>query len=188
MIGKCLVHARRQFFDIRNAFPDECGRVLDAIGAVYQVEAETEKLSDEERLQVHQEKSGPVLARLRTWIDEHIDLRRIEPNGLLGKACAYLQRHWTHLTQFLRVPGMPLDSNPSERALKQAIVHRKNSLFFKTSVGATVGDILHSLIQTCRLNGVNAWAYLMAVRRAGPEAVRTDPTAWLPWRWAASPG
>ena len=63
-------------------------------------------------------------------------------------------KHWQKLTLFLRVPGPPLDNNICERALKMAIRHRKNSLFYKTLRGAAVGDLYMSLIHTCYLSGV----------------------------------
>ena len=78
-------------------------------------------------------------------------------------------RHWLknrdYLTMWLQVPGTPLDNNEAERALKQFILMRKNSLFFKTEHGAAIGDILASLIQTCRLNGINPWNYLVRIIR-----------------------
>jgi transposase len=72
----------------------------------------------------------------------------------------YLQRHWSQLTLFLRRPGALLDNNVCERALKKAILHRKNSLFFRSQRGAQVGDIHMSLIHTCELCGANPFDYL----------------------------
>ena len=66
---------------------------------------------------------------------------------------AYMQKRWDRLTLFLRVAGAPLDNNICERALKKAILHRKNSLFYKTKNGARVGDIFMSLIYTCQFCG-----------------------------------
>jgi transposase len=78
--------------------------------------------------------------------------------------------------------GTPIDNNESERALKQFILMRKNSMFFKTEHGAAVGDVLASLIRTCRLNGVNAWAYLVTVIRNRKDA-RSNPDLYLPWNY-----
>ncbi len=75
----------------------------------------------------------------------------MEPNSGLGKAISYMLRQWPALTLFLREPGAPLDNNLCERALKKAILHRKNSLFYKTLNGAEVGDLYMSLIHTCEL-------------------------------------
>jgi len=69
------------------------------------------------------------------------------------------------LTLFLRVAGAPIDNNLVERALKKAILHRKNSLFYKTRKGAQMGDLFMSLIHTCELNGANAFDYLTELQR-----------------------
>ena len=106
----------------------------------------------------------------------------MEPNSNLGKALQYWLSHWRELTVWLREPGTPLDNNESERALKQFILMRKNSMFFKTEHGASVGDVLASLIRTCRLNGVNAWDYLVTVIRNRKDA-RSNPDRYLPWNY-----
>ena len=77
----------------------------------------------------------------------------------MGGAINYLRKHWDKLTLFLRVARAPLDNNICERALKKAIMHRKNSLFYQTQNGADVGDLYMSLIHTCELNNVNPFDY-----------------------------
>jgi transposase len=84
---------------------------------------------------------------------------------------------------FLTVAGVPLDNNVAERALKRAVLLRKNALFYKNEHGASVGAILQSLIETCRLNGVGAWEYLLTLMRNRSEA-RANPAAYLPWSYA----
>ena len=91
-------------------------------------------------------------------------------------------RHWQALTLFLREPGAPLDNNLVERALKKAILHRKNSLFYKTVNGAEVGDLYMSLIHTCELNDVNPFAYLTDLQRY-PEELAAHPADWMPWNY-----
>ncbi len=87
-------------------------------------------------------------------------------------------------TEFVELiaPGALLDSNIVERALKRAILHRKNSLFYKTENGAEVGDLFMSLIHTCELNGVNPFDYLTELQKHAAELAR-DPTAWMPWNY-----
>jgi transposase len=109
--AKCLAHARRKFIDIDRTFPSECGRMLDAIAKVYQVEAETEGMSAQERLEFHQARSSPVMGELREWIEEEFAERRTEPNSSLGQAFRYMLKHWEGLTRFLTVAGVPLDNN-----------------------------------------------------------------------------
>jgi transposase len=181
-ILKCLVHGRRQFSEIAGNFPVECRRVLEAIAKVYRFEGETEGMSADERLKYHQTQSGPVMNELREWVEQQVDERRVEPNSGLGKAFKYLLKHWEGLTKFLSIRGAPLDNNLVERALKRAVLLRKNILFYKNEHGAAIGDLLLSLIETCRHNGVNAWQYLLAVYSRAEE-VRKNPTLYLPWNY-----
>jgi transposase len=178
----CLAHARRKVFELKDDYPAECAVVLDAVGKVYGYEAETAEMNDERRLAYHQEKSEPVMKELKEWIEAQFSDRQVEPNSNLGKALQYWLRHWKELTVWLREPGTPIDNNESERALKQFILMRKNSMFFKTEHGAAVGDVLASLIRTCRLNGVNAWAYLVTIIRNRKDA-RRNPHLYLPWNY-----
>jgi hypothetical protein len=180
--GYCLVHARRKVWELRDDYPAQCAFVLDAVSKVYGYEAETAGMSDEDRLAYHQSKSGPAMKELKAWIEEQFAQRLVEPNSSLGRALRYWLNHWEKLTLWLREAGAPIDNNEAERTLKQFILMRKNSLFFKTEHGATVGDMLASLIQTCRLNGVNAWGYLVWIIRNKRDA-RRNPHRYLPWNY-----
>ena len=100
----------------------------------------------------------------------------------LGGAISYLLKRWERFTLFLRVPGAPLDNNLCERALKKAIRHRRNSLFYKTRHGAHVGDVFMSLIHTCELCEVNPFDYLTELDRHADRA-GANPRAWLPWNY-----
>jgi len=186
IIAKCLAHARRQFVEIEANFPLECARVLDALEKVYRLDAQTPQMSDTERLAYHQQHSEPVMKELREWINDQFDRREVEPNSSLGKALKYLVNHWEGLTRFLSVAGAPLDNNVAERALKLAVLHRKNALFYKTEHGAAVSDIVMSLIETCRMNGVSAWDYLVWVVSHSIE-VRGRPGDCLPWNYCGEP-
>ena len=100
----------------------------------------------------------------------------MEPNSGLGQAISYLLKHWEKLTLFLRAAGAPIDNNLVERALKKAILHRKNSLFYKTRRGAEMGDPFMSLIHTCELNGVKSVRLsdrVAAARRGTSNAHKT---------------
>ena len=114
-----------------------------------------QKLSDLDRLAFHQAHSQPVMDDLQKWMREQIEQKKVEPNSVLGEAIRYMLKRWQTLTRLLTVPGAPLDNNVAERALKMAILHRKNSLSFKTLHGARIGDVHMSLIHTCELNRVN---------------------------------
>jgi hypothetical protein len=178
--AKCLAHARRKVFELAEIYPSECQVVLEAVGKVYKFEAQTAGMSAMERLAHHQKQSGPVMEELKEWIEEQFREREVEPNSSLGKALQYWRNHWPELTTFLREAGAPLDNNPSEQALKRVVLSRKNSLFYKTEHGASVGDIVQSLIESCRLNRINAWDYLVTIAR-NKAAARRNPQMFLPW-------
>jgi transposase len=184
ILANCLAHGRRQFVDLAHDFPAECQRVLESLGKVYQYEAQAKELnlSLEARLRFHQEHSQKVMDELYEWMGQQLEQKRVEPNSGLGEAIQYMRNHWTALTLFLRKAGAPLDNNICERALKMAILHRKNSLSYKTLNGARLGDLFMSLIHTCRLCGGNPLDYLNAVVRHAKEAGE-HPTRWLPWNY-----
>ena len=119
---------------------------------------------------------------LLSWMNAQFEQRLVEPNSGLGKALNYLIKHWAALTLFLRKAGAPLDNNVCERALKNAILHRKGSMFYKTPNGAAVGDIYMSLIHTCRLCDVNPFDYLQALQRHAQD-VQSNAALWLPWNY-----
>ena|SRR5690242_15037094 len=108
-------------------------------------------------------------------VEVQLEENKAEPNSGLGKAIRYMLNHWEALTLFLREPGAPLDNNVCERALKRAILHRKNSLFYKTLNGAQVGDLYMSLIHTAELNDVNPFEYMTELQRHATVHWRFDP-------------
>lgn len=183
----CLAHGRRKFSDLEAVFPRECQVVLEVIGQVFDhdEQARKEQLFPEARLAYHQAHSRPLMDELKGWLDKQIDDHLVEPNSSLGKAIAYMQRHWETLTRFLSVPGAPMDNNLAERLLKLFIRQRKNSLLYKTPHSAYIASVLSSLIATCIYGGVNAVDYLVALQENRRE-VFADPEAWLPWAYASS--
>lgn len=184
IVANCLAHARRQFVEVHDRFPEECRTVLEALKIVYHNEATArcEGMSAEERLRFHQARSGSTMHNLHDWLKRQFDEKLVEPNSALGGAIKYLLHHWEKLTLFLRQAGAPLDNNICERALKKAILHRKNALFFKTQNGARIGDTYMSLIHTCELNRANPFDYLTQLL-CHSEEVSSRPDRWLPWNY-----
>lgn len=184
ILANCLAHGRRQFVDVVENFPDPCRHVIETLAEVYRNDeiAREQPMSPGERLAFHQAASGPLMDDLHTWLLDQRDQKKAEPNSGLGQAIGYMIKHWQKLTVFLRVAGAPLDNNICERALKKAILHRRNSLFYKTQHGAEVGDLYMSLIATCEANGVNPLAYLTALANHADE-LGANPADWMPWNY-----
>ncbi|MGD9229079.1 MAG: IS66 family transposase, partial [Desulfobacterales bacterium] len=137
LLANCLAHGRRKFVDVAWNFPQECQYVLETFAKVYKNEkiVKTKQMNPEKRLSFHKSKSGPLMDELKKWFKQQIEEKKVEPNSGLGEAIAYMQNHWKPLTLFLRMPNAPLDNNICEQALKKAILHRKNALFYKTEHG-----------------------------------------------------
>lgn len=187
ILGHCLAHARRNFVDVYDRFPQECGYLLETLAVVYRNDAAARErqLSAAARLQFHQEASQPTMQQLHDWLTQQLDEKLTEPNSALGGAIRYMLKHWEKLTLFLRQAGAPLDNNLCERALKKAILHRKNALFYKTQNGARVGDLFMSLIYTCQLNEANPFDYLTELQRH-LDQLAASPEVWMPWNYQAT--
>jgi len=184
IVANCNAHARRRFVDVADSFPDEVRHVLEQLRDVYKNDASARKqeMSAEERLRFHQQHSEPVMKDLKQWLKALLDDKKVEPNSGLGEAIGYMLKHWEKLTLFLRVPGAPLDNNVVEIALKRAIIHRKNSMFYRSENGARVGDMFMTLIYSAELNDADPFDYLVTLLRHADE-VATSPRDWLPWNY-----
>ena len=165
-------------------FPVECRHVLQQLGEVYRNDAQVRAagMTPQDRLRFHQQHSTPIMDALHDWLEAQFAERKVEPNSSLGKAITYLLRHWKALTLFLRQAGVPLDNNLCERALKRAVLHRKNALFYRTLNGAQAGDLFMSLIHTCELCGTNSFDYLTELQRHARE-LSAHPAEWMPWNY-----
>ncbi len=187
ILANCMAHARRRFVDAEINFPQECTYVLETLEKVYENDAITKQqnMTPDQRLQYHQENSASLMDVLEDWLQQQFDDKKVEPNSGLGQAISYMLNHWKELTLFLRVSKAPLDNNLCERALKKAILHRKNSLFYKTEHGAYIGDLFMSLIHTCNLCKVNPFEYLKTLQHHSSELFR-HPDQWMPWNYEES--
>ncbi len=187
ILANCMSHGRRKFVEVVDSFPEECRYVLESLRQVYRHDSivRKEEMSPERRLRFHQDHSAEIMKALHGWINEQLHQKKVEPNSSLGAALAYMLKRWGKLTLFLRKPGAPLDNNICERALKKAILHRKNALFYKTLKGARVGDTFMSLIYTAELSRVNPFDYLTELLKH-PEEVQRSPHEWMPWNYQAA--
>ena len=184
LLANCMAHARRRFVDVTELFPEECRFVIEILKDVYKNDAVTKQrgMSADERLVYHQAESGPLMESLEGWLQKRLSQKKVEPNSTLGEAISYMLNHWESLTLFLKIPGAPLDNNLCEQVLKRAILHRKNSLFYKTQYGAYIGDLFMSLIHSCNLADVNPFDYLTELERHS-DAAQKNPERWLPWNY-----
>lgn len=174
----CLVHARRQFYELPNGYDDLADEVIRLIGKVYYNESWAKELSAEERLKYHQKHSKPYMDELKEFLESRQD--EFEPNNVAGQAIEYMLKRWAELSQFLRVAHAPLDNNITEKALKLVIQTRKSSLFYKTLEGAKFASYVQSALYSAAQNDINPCNYMVALLE-NEAAVIANPKEWLPW-------
>ena len=183
---KCLCnsHGRRGFVNLIDQNPDEVVYALELYqhAWVNDTHCDNNQFSPEQRLAYHREHSLPPMQELLAWCHEQLDTDTVEHNSNLGKAMQYIIRHFEGLTAFCRVVGAPIDNNEIERLIKVIVRHRKNSLFFKTSVGADISDVITSMLAICHENDINAYYYLTSIQR-NQLLVKAAPEKWLPWNY-----
>ena len=180
-VANCASHARREFYDLSFIHPEVVLRVIGWFSKIFYHDKKAPE-DPEERLKWHQQKSAPIMEEMKTYCNQLIENKEVEPNSSLGKAIGYLNNQWDGLTLFLRKPGVPLTNNATERLLKVFVLNRKNAYFYKTESGAKIGDTIMSVIETCILNEVNPWDYLLAIQKHEAE-VKKNPEDWLPWKY-----
>jgi hypothetical protein len=179
---KCLYHAKAKFDQLIESYPKECKYFLDQISSIYAIDQQAESLSAEARLNLHKQHSQKHINNIYAKIDELFDTRVIEPNNRLGQAMRYWQNHKDGLTMFLRVEGMSLDNNVSERNLKSMILQRKNSMFFSTEKSAGILSGLASIVFTCYENNINPANYLNWIQENASK-IANNSADYMPWKY-----
>jgi transposase len=184
IIALCNSHARRQFVDVINHFPDEVDYVLARYGEIWTNEhhAVDQDFTPDARLTYHAAYSLPIMAEIKQWGENHFDKETVEENSGLGKAIKYFINHYDGLTRFCTTEGAYLDNNRVEAMLKITVRDRKNAMFRKTLAGASVGDVLTSMIATGSEAGINVFEYF-TVLQENKDDVKRAPQNYLPWNY-----
>jgi len=182
--GLCNSHARRNFINSESKFPEEVEHVLNLYGKVWKNEHKIEdlELNSEQRLLYHKKHSLPIMEDLKSWCMQQQALDDFEEHSCLGKAIAYFIKHYDCLIAFCVVVGMPIDNNRTEETLKMPIRGRKNYMFFKTVAGATVANIIMTLIMTAYRANENPLDYLTALQKYQAD-LKSQPQCWMPWNY-----
>jgi len=178
-VSNCLAHLRRKFYELLELWPREVTWMIGQFASIF-VNEKSAPEDPQKRLEWHQKKSRPMMESIENYCEGLIKNKKVEPNSSMGKAIAYLKNHWEGFNLFLSVPGVPLTNNVAERIIKRAVLNRKNSYFFRNETGAKIADILMSIMETCVLNHVNPYNYLIAIQQYQQD-VRQNPELWLPW-------
>lgn len=185
VLAACWAHTRRKFYDVAQATGSPIAtEALRRIGELYAIEAQVRGQSPAHRLATRRFQSKPVVADLRVWMETQ--LPRIPGRSTLAEAIRYALARWEGLSRFLADGRIELDTNPVERAIRPVSLGRKNHLFAGSDGGGDRWAVVCSLIETCKLNSVEPYAYLADVlqrMRDGHTVNRLDEL--LPWNWKA---
>jgi len=180
----CWSHVRRRFYELAAAGPAPiAAQALERIGALYAVEKDIRGRNPDERRAARQENSRPIVDALEAWLREKLAL--ISQKTKLAEAIRYALSRWDGLTRFIDDGRIEIDSNVVERAIRPIALNRKNALFAGSDGGAENWAIVASLIETCKLNGVDPQAYMADVLTKivnGHLASKLDELT--PWAYA----
>lgn len=176
-------HARRKFYDAQDSDEERATQMLALIAELYQIERESKELSDALRLAVRQERSVPVLEKIKTWLDAEEEV--VLPRSPMATAITYAQNQWQALNTYVTQGFLNIDNNASERALKRVVLGRKNWLFAGNDAAAENHARLWSLIATCERHGVDPQRYLTSVLAKIGTTSSEELAQFLPDVWKA---
>lgn len=159
----CWAHSRRYF---KNAFDHGISKTegkqgLIFIKKLYAIEDKIQDLTAEEKKNIRQEKSVPVMAEFKKWLDER--LLKALPKGLAAKAINYTLNAWDTLQVYLTDGNLKIDNTYVERKIRPFAIGRKNWLFSDTPRGAHASALFYSLIESAKANGLDPFAYIQNI-------------------------
>ena len=179
-----MVHVRRGFFDLaKKQTAPIAAEALRRIAALYAIEDTVRGKPPDLRRATRQVRSRPLVADLFAWLEQQ--LARLPGGSPTAEAIRYALNHRDGLKRFLEDGRVEMDSNVVERAIRPLVLSRKNALFASGDDGGRRWADLASLIETCKLNGVNPQVYLTDLLTRlinGWPQSRIDEL--MPWHWA----
>lgn len=186
----CWDHARRKFKDAQNAQPkpkkgktkkiSKADRMLSHINRLYMIEREIKELSIDEKYQQRQQRSVPVLNKIKTYLEDN--QHKVPKDSLMGKAMTYLSNQWKKLTVYCSNGELNISNILAENAIRPFVIGRKAWLFSDTPAGARASATHYSLIESAKANGLEPYEYMKQVLTALPYAESVeDIEALLPW-------
>jgi len=183
LLAGCMAHARRKFIEAQKAQPkNKTGRAdwaVNHIKKLYRIEKAIKDLSADEKKATRQEKTLPLLAQFKQWLDK--TAAQVLPKSAIGVAIKYCLNQWEKLTRYIDNGHLSIDNNRAERAVKPFVIGRKNWMFCNTASGANASAVLYSLIESAKANGLMPFNYLMHLLEELPKQ-RGDLESLMPWR------
>lgn len=183
-LAYCWAHARRKLHDVTQSGATPIAREgLAQIQALYRIEKDLRGMSADQRLTARQKRSNPIIDTFELWLAQN--RARVSAKSPTGEALKYIAKYWDGLSMFLHDGRIELDNNAVERTIRPIALNRKNALFAGHDAGAQNWAVIASLIETCKLNGIEPHGYLTGVLTAIAEGHKqTDINELMPWNYA----
>ena len=179
----CMAHVRRPFYELYEAHKSAVAKeTLERIAALYVIEEEIRGRSAEERREVRNARSRPLLESLKQWFEE--TLGKLSMKSDTTKAIRYALGCWDALMRFCDDGHLEIDNNAAERSLRTVVLGRKNYLFCGSDAGGERAAAIYGLIGSAKLNGLNPEAYLREVLSRIADHPINRINELLPWNLA----
>lgn len=179
----CMAHARRGFFEAKEQAPQVAGWILNQIGILYRWEEQLRKSragpNQREALRASHSRMG--MARLRRALDKLQS--RYLPKSPMGQAISYALNQWPALERFVEHGEVEIDNNLVENAIRPTAIGKKNWLFFGSEEAGRRNAVIYTLIQNCRLHGVEPYAYLKDLLERLPRMTNQQVEQLTPLNW-----
>lgn len=178
----CWSHARRKFYDVHHATPSPIAlEALQRIAALFAIESGIKGQAPERRAAARQERARPLLDQLKAFLDT--SLARISGKSELAGAIRYALSRWAALDRYTADGRLEMSNNAAERAMKPPVLGRKNYLFCGSDTGGQRAACVYTVLETCRMNGINPQAYLTDILGRIADHLIHKIDALLPWLW-----
>ena len=176
----CMAHARRKFEHAQENNPTLAGAALKMFQQLYDIErdARQENLPAGAIKELRQEKSKPILNQLEAWLKEQIILT--VPKSAIGSAIAYTLTLWPRLIRYIDNGQFHIDNNLIENSIRPVALGRKNYLFAGSHEAAQQAAVIYSILATCKLQGVEPFAYLTKILSIIPDFPANQVHTLLP--------
>lgn len=179
----CWAHARRKFFDAKETDGRRATEMLEMIRQLYAVEDEAKGMDHDARRELRQEKSLPILAKIKTWLDTEVQL--VLPRSPMAQAITYTLNQWAALNRYVDQGYLNIDNNAAERALKRVAIGRKNWLFAGHDQAGASHARLYTLIASAERHGIDPQKYLTSVLAKIGQTKLSELDQFLPDVWKA---
>ena len=182
-LAYCWAHARRKLHDVTQSGAAPIAQEgLAQIQALYRIEKDLCGLPADQRHDARQDRSKPLIDAFELWLAQN--RARVSAKAPTGEALKYIAKYWDGLILFLDDGRIELDTNAVERTIRPIALNRKNALFAGHDAGAQNWAVIASLIDTCKLNGIEPHGYLSGVLTAIASGHKqTDINLLLPWNY-----